>query len=65
MQLLVIEPGVGAAFLIASSILLFLTKATVVGWVLDLIVFVLAAIIVVQLPDGKSSEPMPIVEPIE
>ncbi len=29
------------------------------------IVFVLAAIIVVQLPDGKSSEPMPIVEPIE
>jgi drug/metabolite transporter (DMT)-like permease len=29
------------------------------------IVFVLAAIIVVQLPDGKSSERMPIVEPIE
>ncbi len=29
------------------------------------IVFVLAAIIVVQLPDGKSSEPMPIVEPME
>ena len=36
--------GVGAVFLIASSILLFLTKATVVGWTLDLIVFVLAAI---------------------
>ncbi len=29
------------------------------------IVFVLAAIIVVQRPDGKSSEPMPLVEPIE
>ncbi len=29
------------------------------------IVFVLAAIIVVQLPDGKSSQPMPVVEPIE
>jgi drug/metabolite transporter (DMT)-like permease len=29
------------------------------------IVFVLAAIIVVQRPDGKSSEPMPPVEPIE
>ena len=36
--------GVGAIFLIASSILLFLTEATVVGWSLDLIVFVLAAI---------------------
>ena len=36
--------GVGAVFLIAASILLFLTKATVVGWVLDLIVFVLAGI---------------------
>ena len=36
--------GVGAAFLIVSSILLFLTKATVVGWILDLIVFVLAGI---------------------
>ena len=36
--------GVGAVFLIASSILLFLTKATAAGWVLDLIVFVLAGI---------------------
>jgi hypothetical protein len=36
--------GVGAAFLIAASILLFLTKATLVGWVLNLIVFVLAGI---------------------
>ena len=36
--------GVGAVFLIASSIVLFLTKATAVGWTLDLIVFVLAAI---------------------
>ena len=36
--------GVGAVFLIAASILLFLTKATVVGWILDLIVFVLAGI---------------------
>src|SRR5436305_4543951 len=36
--------GVGAAFLIASSLLLFLTSATVVGWTLDLIVFVLAGI---------------------
>ena len=36
--------GVGAAFLIAASILLLLTKAAVVGWVLDLIVFVLAGI---------------------
>ena len=36
--------GVGAVFLIAASILLFLTKATAVGWTLDLIVFVLAAI---------------------
>ena len=35
---------VGAAFLIAASIVLLLTKATVVGWVLDLIVFVLAGI---------------------
>jgi len=35
---------VGAIFLIASSILLFLTPATVAGWALDLIVFVLAAI---------------------
>jgi hypothetical protein len=36
--------GVGAVFLIAASIILFLTKATAVGWTLDLIVFVLAAI---------------------
>ncbi len=34
--------GVGAAFLIASTLVLFLTKAAVVGWTLDLIVFVLA-----------------------
>jgi Domain of unknown function (DUF4395) len=36
--------GVGAAFLIASSLILFLTQATAVGWTLDLIVFVLAGI---------------------
>jgi len=36
--------GVGAAFLIAASIVLFLTKTTPLGWTLDLIVFVLAAI---------------------
>src|SRR5947209_8065254 len=36
--------GVGAVFVIVASILLFLTKATAVGWALDLIVFVLAAI---------------------
>ena len=36
--------GVGAAFLIASSLILFLTQATVLGWTLDLIVFVLAGI---------------------
>jgi hypothetical protein len=36
--------GVGAIFLLAASILLFLTGATVVGWALDLIVFVLAGI---------------------
>ena len=36
--------GVGAAFLIASSLVLFLTSATAIGWALDLIVFVLAAI---------------------
>ncbi len=29
------------------------------------IVFVLAAIIVVQLPDGETSQPLPVVEPIE
>jgi hypothetical protein len=36
--------GVGAAFLIAAAIVLLLTKATVAGWILDLIVFALAAI---------------------
>jgi Domain of unknown function (DUF4395) len=36
--------GVGAAFLIASSFLFFLTSAAAVGWALDLIVFVLAGI---------------------
>jgi hypothetical protein len=36
--------GVGAAFLIASSLFLFLTSATAVGWALDLIVFVLSGI---------------------
>lgn len=36
--------GVGAIFLIASTLVLFLTQATVVGWTLDIIVFVLAAI---------------------
>lgn len=36
--------GVGAAFLIASGLLLYLTSATAVGWALDLIVFVLAGI---------------------
>jgi Domain of unknown function (DUF4395) len=36
--------GVGAAFLIASTLVLFLTGAAVAGWTLDLIVFVLAAI---------------------
>jgi hypothetical protein len=36
--------GVGAVFLIAATLVLFLTKAYTVGWTLDLIVFVLAAI---------------------
>jgi hypothetical protein len=36
--------GVGAAFLIVASIVLFFTKAAPLGWTLDLIVFVLAAI---------------------
>ena len=36
--------GVGAVFLIASTLVLFLTHAPAAGWVLDLIVFVLAAI---------------------
>jgi uncharacterized membrane protein len=36
--------GIGAAFLIASSITLFFVHASIVGWTLDLIVFVLSAI---------------------
>lgn len=36
--------GVGTVFLIASTIVLFLTHATDLGWILDLIVCVLAAI---------------------
>ena len=36
--------GVGAAFLIAACIILIFTRATALGWTLDLIVFVLAAI---------------------
>ena len=36
--------GVGAAFLIASSLVLYLTNATALGWALDLIVFALAGI---------------------
>ena len=36
--------GVGAAFLITASLVLFLTGATALGWTLDLIVFVLAGI---------------------
>lgn len=36
--------GVGAVFLIASTLLLFLVQAPVAGWTLDLIVFVLAGI---------------------
>ncbi|HEX6555990.1 MAG TPA: DUF4395 domain-containing protein [Ktedonobacteraceae bacterium] len=36
--------GVGAAFLIVATLVLYLTKATAVGWTLDLIVFVLAGI---------------------
>src|SRR5215469_5198450 len=36
--------GIGAAFLIAASLVLFLTNAVVLGWVLVLIVFVLAGI---------------------
>lgn len=36
--------GVGAAFLIAASIVLLLAKVYTVGWILDLIVFVLAGI---------------------
>ena len=36
--------GVGALFLIAASLVLYLTGATALGWTLDLIVFVLAGI---------------------
>ena len=36
--------GVGAVFLFAASIVLFLTHAAAVGWALDLIVFALATI---------------------
>jgi hypothetical protein len=36
--------GVGAVFLIAATLVLFLTRAYAVGWTLDLIVFVLAGI---------------------
>ncbi len=36
--------GVGAVLLIAAALVLFLTTATVLGWILNLIVFVLAGI---------------------
>jgi hypothetical protein len=36
--------GVGAAFLVVATLVLFLSKATNLGWALDLIVFALAAI---------------------
>ncbi len=36
--------GVGAAFLIATTLVLYFTSAAPVGWALDLIVFVLAGI---------------------
>jgi ABC-type uncharacterized transport system permease subunit len=36
--------GIGSAFLIVASILFFLAGASLAGWVLDLIVFVLAGI---------------------
>ena len=36
--------AIGATFLVAASLLLFLTPATPIGWLLDLIVFVLAGI---------------------
>ena len=36
--------GVGAAFLIVATLVLYLTRATPLGWALDLIVFVLAGI---------------------
>jgi Domain of unknown function (DUF4395) len=36
--------GVGATFLVASTLILFLTPLTTLGWTLNLIVFVLAGI---------------------
>jgi hypothetical protein len=36
--------GIGAVFLLVATIVLFFTHATVLGWTLDLIVFVLAGI---------------------
>lgn len=36
--------SIGAAFLLIASIVLFLTQATTIGWILDLIVFVLSGI---------------------
>ena len=36
--------GIGAAFLIAASIVFFLAHIAIVGWILDLIVFVLSGI---------------------
>jgi hypothetical protein len=36
--------GVGAAFLVVASLVFLLTPATTLGWVLDVIVFVLAAL---------------------
>ena len=36
--------GVGTVFLLASTLVLFLSHATLLGWMLDLIVFVLSGI---------------------
>jgi Domain of unknown function (DUF4395) len=36
--------GVGTVFLVASTLILFFTPLAILGWILDLIVFVLAAI---------------------
>jgi len=36
--------GIGAIFLLTSSLVLFLTHATILGWALALVVFVLAGI---------------------
>lgn len=36
--------GVGAVFLLTSALVLFLSHATVLGWILDLIVFVLSGL---------------------